>query len=151
MCLNGRFSKIWSHLKKLYNRHLSDVSHDITNCTRTDCIICARSFVANLSGKELSDPQILLLSKGLSFIPTARDSSHFELLRDFDCFCNRIRTFARTGGKKSNIKKIPFKRISKYQSKQPLLSTAKFEGALEAMKVEISNIPTTVNIPHNLS
>ena len=89
----------------------------------------------NLSGKELSDPQILVLSKGLSFIPTARDSSHFELLRDFDHFCQKIQTIARTG-----CKKFPLKRIVEYKSKQ----------TLEAMKVEISNIPTTDKIPHNL-
>ena len=44
-----------------------------------------------------------------------------------------------------------FKRIPKYTSKWTLLSTPKFEGVLEAMKIEISQIPITDNIPPNLS
>ena len=139
------------YLKKLYKCNLSNRAHDIANCTTINCIICARTFVANLSGKELSDPQILVLSKGLSFIPTARDSSHFELLHDFDRFCHKIRKIARTGYKKTGVKKFPFKRIFDNKSKQTHFSTSKLEGVLEAMKVEISNIPTTDNISHNLS
>ena len=48
-------------------------------------------------------------------------------------------------------KKFPFKRIPKYTSKRTLLSTPKLEGILEAMKIEISQIPITDNIPPNLS
>ena len=48
-------------------------------------------------------------------------------------------------------KKFPFKRIPKYTSKRTLLSTPKLEGVLEAMKIEISQIPITDNIPPNLS
>ena len=48
-------------------------------------------------------------------------------------------------------KKFPFKRIPKYTSKRTLLSTPKLEGVLEAMKIEISQIPITDNISPNLS
>ena len=71
------------YLKCIYNNTLS---HNIYSCSNTNCIICAKSLVANPSGKDLSDPQILLLSKGLGFIPTARDS---ELLHDFDSFSKK--------------------------------------------------------------
>ena len=46
-------------------------------------------------------------------------------------------------------KKFPFKRIPKYTSKRTLLSTPKLEGVLEAIKIEISQIPITDNIPPN--
>ena len=49
------------------------------------------------------------------------------------------------------VKKFPLKRISKHTTKRTLLSTPKLEGALEAMKIEISQIPLTDNIPTNLS
>ena len=52
----------------------------------TNCIKCA-VLCCQPVGKDLSDSQMLLLSKGLHFIPTARDSSHFELLKKF---CKRI-------------------------------------------------------------
>ena len=100
-----------------------------------------------MSGKDLSDHQILLLSKGLSFVPTARDSSHFELLKDFDKFCNRVRSLSLVHSNKPMVKKFPLKRISKHTTKRTLLSTPKLEGALEAMKIEISQIPLTDNIP----
>ena len=133
------------YLKRLFNRNLSNHTHNFINCTYKNCITCASTFVANLSGKDLSDPQILLLSKGLNFIPTARDSSHFEH------FSKRIRSLPRAGPNITMGKKFPFKRISKYTSKRTLLSTPKLEGVLEAMKIEISQIPITDNIPPNLS
>ena len=52
---------------------------------------------------------------------------------------------------KTGVKKFPIKRIFDYKPKQTYFSAAKLEGVLEAMKVEISNIPTTDNISHNLS
>ena len=94
--------------------------------------------------KELTNHQILLLSKGLSFVPTPRDSSHFKLLRDFNKFCNRIRSLSLIGTNKPMAKKFPLKRIFKrFIAKRTLLSTPKLEGVLKAIKIEISQIPLT--------
>ena len=97
------------YLKHIYNNTLS---HNIYSCSNANCIICAKSFVANLSGKDLSDPQILLLSKGLSFIPTARDSNSFELLRGFDSFSKKIRALSHTGYGKNQLRNSPLKGLS---------------------------------------
>ena len=113
--------------------------------------MCAKSFITNLSGKDLSDPQILLLSKGLSFIPTARNASNFELLRDLDQFCKRIRTFSRMRYNKTICKNFPPRRINKHHTMRTYFSNAKLEGVLEAMKIEISQIYSTDNPPPNLT
>ena len=138
---------IQRHLKRIY-RHSS---HDIANCTDLNCITCSKSYICNLSGRDLTDPQLLLLSKDLSFIPTARDTNHFELLRDFDKFANRIRQLLRPKLSKSRGKNFPLKRIQKYDTKRTYFSSAKLEGVLETIKVDITKIPITDNIPHNLS
>ena len=104
-----------------------------------------------MSSKDLSDPQILLFSKGLSFIPTARDASNFELLRDFDRFCKRIRTFSHMRHNKMICKKFPPRRINKHHSMRTYFSTAKLEGVLEAMKIEISHIFSSDNPTPNLT
>ena len=87
----------------------------------------------------------------MSFIPTARDANHFELLRDFDKFANRIRQLLKPNSYKLRGKKFPLKRIQKYDTKRTYFSSAKLEGVLETIKVEITKIPITDNIPHNLS
>ena len=118
------------------------------SCSNTNCIICAKSFVTNLAGKDLLGPQILLLSIGLSFIATARDSNSFELLRNFDSFSKIFRALSHAGYRRMVVKKFPFKRIN---SMRTHFSSSKLEGVLEAIKIEISQIPTTDNLPHNLS
>ena len=144
--------KVTRKSRQRYNKRIyHNLYHNIINCIKNNCITCAKSFVANLSGKDLTDPQILLLSKGLSFVPTARDASHFELIRDFDTFCHKIRRLSLRGHNKTKVKKFPLKRTQKYSSKQVFFSFPSLEGVLEAMKVEISQIPITDNLPHNLS
>ena len=94
-----------------------------------------------------------MISKGLSFIPTARDANNFELLRDFDKFCDKLRSISRpkTTNKQNNNDKFPLRRIHKIETRQNFFSTTDLEGVLGAMKIEISEISTTDNIPHNLS
>ena len=62
----------------------------IFSCIKHNGIICAYTHVTNLSYRTLTESDVFLLSRGLSFVPKARDSSHFELLRDFDVFCNKL-------------------------------------------------------------
>ena len=94
-------------------------------------------------------------SKRRSFLRGERHnqtpSSYFELLQSFEHFSKRIRSLPRVGPNIIMGKKFPLKRIPNYTSKRTLLSTPKLEGVLEAMKIEISQIPITDNIPSNLS
>ena len=46
---------------------------------------------------------------------------------------------------------IYYKRIQKYKPRRSFFSSPKLEGILETIKVELSQIPTTNSIPHNLS
>ena len=140
------------YLKYIYKHN----QHNIDLCTDCKCITCAKSYVANLSGRILTEPQILLISKGLSFIPTARDANNFELLTDFNKFCNKIRSFFKnkssfTTNNDTIPKKLPLNRIRKLNSRQAFFSSAELEGVLEEMKIKISEISTTDSIPHNLS
>ena len=124
-------------------------------CTNQNCISCAKSFVANLSGRPLSDAQILLLSKGLSFIPTPFDSNHFELLKDFDCFCEKIRPLSKIKStncqNNNNNRKFPRRKIQRRKPKRHFISFTDIEGVFEAIKLEISHVATTDKIPYNLS
>ena len=105
-----------------------------------------------MSGRNLTDPQILLLSKGLSFIPTPRDSTNFELLADFNRFSEKIRSLSKSRQtNNNNNKKFPLRRAQKWKPRQQFFSSTDLEGVLEKMKLEISCIPTTDKIPHNLS
>ena len=75
-------NKLSRKCRQRYLKHLYKQSnHNINSCFNINCITCAKTYICNLSKRDLSDPQILLLSKGLSFVPTARDSNLFELLR----------------------------------------------------------------------
>ena len=129
------------YLKCIYRHSI----HDINNCTDLHCITCAKTYIANLSGRDLTDPQILLLSKGLSFIPIAKDSTHFELFRDFDKFCNKIWLLSLHRHHITIGKRFPLKRIQKYKPRRSFFSLPNLEGILESIKVELSQIPTTEN------
>ena len=142
------------YLKRI---HKQTNNHNIYLCNHNQCIICAKSYVANLSGRTLTDPQILLLSKGLSFIPTCRDATHFELLRDFDAFCHKIRSLSKLirknrYGYNKDRKRLPLYKKEKCRSRyrRHFASSTDVEGVLETMKLELLNITTTTT-PHNLS
>ena len=81
----------------------------------------------------------------------ARDSSHFELLKDFDKFSNKIRQLSHSGRHNKIGKKPLFVRPQKYKPKRSFFSHSHLEGILETIKVEISQISTTNNTTHNLS
>ena len=149
------------HQKKQTAKHIyvyeQNSYHDIYLCKNNNCITCAKSYVANLSGKTLTEPQILLLSKGLSFVPVSRDSTKFELLYDFDNFCHRIRSLSKPKrvnkfGYNNDNKRFPLYKRKKGRANRErhFISSTDIEGVLETMKLEICNILMT-KTPHNLS
>ena len=121
-------------------------------CTHTKCIYCAEQYIVNFSGATLTDAQKLALSKGLTFIPTAKSHTSMELLNDFNAFssklCNKVLGVDHSSKDgfdlyhKNKQKKNIF-RPTNYQN---------FEGILGEMKQKISEIPMdNIYITQNLS
>ena len=106
-----------------------------------------------MSKRPLTDAQILLLSKGLSFVPTPKDANNFELLKDFDQFCNKIRFLSRCKHthRRNNNSKFPRKKKQQRRPRRDFHSSTDLEGVLEEIKLEISRIATMDKIPYNLT
>ena len=69
------------------------------------------NYVANLSKRHLSYTHILLLSKGLSFVPTPKISGSFKLLKDFSRFCEKIRSLSKSKQMNSHNNDKPINKI----------------------------------------
>ena len=69
---------------------IKEGNHTIITCCIQNCVTCAENFIVNLSAYELSVLEKFLLSKGLSFIPTAKDLINFEILSGFDRFVHKL-------------------------------------------------------------
>ena len=66
-------------------------THDPEHCTNPNCHDCATKNIVNLSNTQLTKTQVFLLSKGLSFVPTAPNAKPTVLLRDFNTFKMKAR------------------------------------------------------------
>ena len=90
----------------------------------------------NLSGYVLSTPEKLLLSKGLSFIPTARDVDNFEILSDLseNFIIKSTNPLAIRDG--FNL----FRKPTQLNQQSIPTKYLHFENALEHMKIELSNL-----------
>ena len=92
------------------------------------------------------------MSKGLTFIPTAQDLTNFEILSDFNTFANKLR-------KRINPPRIyqctdgfPIYRHNKNTNKRNLLTKyPQFEGTLQAIKIQLSELQTDQSNMRNLS
>ena len=117
----------------------------------TNCVTCAENFILNLSDHELTVPEKLVLSKGLTFIPTARDLTNFEILSDFDTFANKLR-------KRINPPRINpgtdgftiYRQNINIKSNTPT-KYPQFEGTLQAMKIQLSELQINQSNSRNLS
>ena len=74
--------------RQRFNKHkYNEVNiQDNSKCTHHNCIVCIDNYITNISSTLLSLAEKSLLSKGLTFIPTAPDLSQHELLSSFDDF-----------------------------------------------------------------
>ena len=129
-----------NYLKCIY-RHSTYI---VNNCTDLHCITCSKIYIVNLSKKDLTYLQILLLSNSLSFISTAKVTTHFELFRDFDKFCDMIRLFSHRRHHIGTGKRFPLKRIQEYNSMHSCLSSAKVEGFLETLELNYLKFPLQI-------
>lgn len=120
--------------------------HDLYNCKINNCIC----FILNLSGHAFTVQEKLLLSKGLSFIPTARDVNNFEILSDFDYFAYKLRKQTKPHSIRPINDGFTLYRkptdFTNMPTNYPL-----FEGALESIKIQLSQLPTNNKPAFNLS
>jgi len=104
-------------------------NHNFDSCINNHCVTCAKQYVINLSSYALTETQISLLSKGLSFVPTASKPNHFELLRDLDVFFYKIRGLLQPNKKHAVVSKFPRKKIKqkKFEYTKACSSSADIE------------------------
>ena len=127
------------------NNYNKPYNHDSSTCIDANCITCAKQYVTNLSSYTLSETQIFLLSKGLSFVPTARNPNHFELLRDLDYFFHKIRRLSRPKkhtNQHAMVPKFPKRKLMKrrFDYNRAFTSFADLEGVLGTVKQEVSEL-----------
>ena len=77
--------------KSQKQRRALKTAHDPEQCTNPNCLDCATKNIVNLSNTQLTKTQVLLLSKGLFFVPTASNAKPTEILRDFNTFKMKAR------------------------------------------------------------
>ena len=101
----------------------------------------------------LSTPEKLLLSKGLSFIPTARDLNNFEIVADFNKFSQKLHNKVCQSQHHPNQDGFDLYRKDKEPNKQISRPTKllQFKSTLEQMKVALSTLPCNVRVESNLS
>ena len=135
-------------------------THDPEHCTNPDCQDCATKNIVNLSNTQLTKTQVLLLSKGLSFVPTAPNAKPTEILRDFNTFKMKARRKLRRMIDPSNTRvhsdepdlyRRPTTHDTNMDNERQQLGPKVLEDALEAMKVEISDLEQHPTLKHNLS
>jgi len=112
------------YINRMYNCKVSH-NHNFYSCTNNHCVTCTKQYVINLSSHTLTEAQISLLSKGLTFVPTANKPNHFELLRDLDHFFYKIQGLLQPSKKHTIVskylrKKIKQKNLNNKKHKNPM-------------------------------
>ena len=114
MSRNRRFKKTTRLAKQKRKQKIRKCNLYNVRCTKK--LTEARQYVLNLSKRHLTDTEILLLAKGLKFIPT-HIVSQKKILNDFKRFERNMRLkyhFRQEDKYKKN--NHPFKGKSKYQA-----------------------------------
>ena len=133
-------------------------NHTPDNCVNPNCYSCAVDNIVNLSNIQLSKAQTMVLSKGLSFVPTADNATPMEIIKDFNIFTN-----------KANRKLIRMKNPPRVPrpSEEPVLvrrprqennntitiigPSMALEEAFEEARLEINEIEPNPTNKHNLT
>ena len=134
MSRNRRFKKTTRLAKQKRKQKIRKCNLYNVRCTKK--LTEARQYVLNLSKRHLTDTEILLLAKGLKFIPT-HIVSQKKILNDFKRFERNMRLkyhFRQEDKYKKN--NHPFKGKSKYQA--PIIGDNPIEQYLFYTKLELS-------------
>ena len=134
-------------------------AHDKTTCSNADCFTCAKDNIVNLSNITLTRPQITALSKGLSFIPTAKEISPRELIKNVDDFAQHTRTqylrFQKSTQHSKRKRDLRFFRKPKHNDKKPFntkLGLNPLEDTFHRIKCEIAELNhNSIPPKHNLT
>lgn len=132
---NTRFNK---NKKKAKNTEkCKAVKHRIKTHKQQINFKIAKQFVLNLSSKKLSQPQTMVLAKGLNFVPTTNISKN-QILRDFKRTERSFRlSYFFLENSNIKIKNHPFKDKSKFSV--PNYTDNQIEKYIFYMKMELSN------------
>ena len=137
----------------------TDSSHTTENCLNHNCYQCAKENIVNLSDTQLSKTQILLLSKGLSFVPTAPNAKNTEIMRDLNNFIHKTKRkykqmlypprTRRPTDEPDLYRKTTINNTRDNQSHR--LGPKALEDAILAMNNDITNIEQHTTTKHNLT
>ena len=132
--------------------------HTVENCLNPHCFTCAKNNIINLSDSTLTRNQILLLNKGLSFVPTAKNAPAHEILRDFNTITNKTkrklkRLINPPRTPRPNDEPTLIRKTEQFNDNTNTqnLGPKPLEDAFLAMKNEIANIKETHTTKYNLT
>ena len=148
--------------KKLKERNKSHhTPHAQEECLNPDCFQCALHNIVNLSDTQLSKTQVILLNKGLSFVPTAYNAKPTEILKDFNNFTIKTKkSLIRlanppkprgTNDEPRFYRKPILPPTSSYQTNTNNLGPKALEDAFEATRCELAQLKNNTTIKHNLT
>ena len=146
--------KSHSARKKIAQTHTPD------NCTDPNCYSCATENIINLSGIPLFRAQTMVLSKGLSFVPTAVNVEPKEIVRDFNIFTNKANRKLSQMVNPPRINKtsttkepVPPRRTNSHDNDRRTIvgPGATLEDAFKEARLEISEMHPNQTTKHNLT
>ena len=134
-------------------------NHTPEHCTLRNCYECATNNIVNLSNIQLTKTQVLLLNRGLSFVPTADNAKPMELIKEFDIFANKAKRKLRQmvdppRPPRPNDEPALFRKPTNPRdtnSTPQTLGPRILEDTFQAIKLEISQLEQNPTTTHNLT
>lgn len=152
---NDNMSNNKNNRKSLKDRNKNS-THTPEQCTSHNCYRCAVHNIVNLSDIQLTKTQILLLNRGLSFVPTAHNSTPMELIKDFNIFANKAKRKLRQminppRPPRPNEEPALFRKPTTTTTTSQLLGPRLIEDMFETIKLETSKLEQHATTQHNLT
>ena len=132
-------------LKNIKHRERRTKTHKAITAKKTES---NKKYIKNFSNSEMTTDQIILLSRGLNFVPTPATNEtalRMQLIKDFKDFARRMRLQFIFHGEDNNIH--PFYVKSNWEP--PVQKSVALESYLEEIKIQLAQIPIT-KPKHNL-
>ena len=124
------------HRVNHYNKNSNDNKSQAKANIKAEAELCRR-FIYNYTEHNLSDIEIIALSKGFKFIPTPKQPEKTQLLKDFNVLARRMRIkyIMRNKHSKYKLFKLPSPWVPRSSGHTVL------EEYLDETKYELSKIP----------
>ena len=128
-------------------------------CLNPDCFQCAKCNIVNLTDTQLSKAQVILLNKGLSFVPTASNAEPMEIMGDLNRFTIKAKRLLYKTVNPPRPRKTNDEPSLYRKSNQPNptntnatnLGPKALEDAFETMRHELANLKPNTTTEHNLN